>query len=456
MYCNICGYKLGEGATVCSNCGTRVGDDPYDKNADLSVFDSIESPISTQNENLIESVVEEKNSSVGDDTDSNDVFSTINSEVDTDLTGIPSEKSINPSEDSSDDLEAVLFSHADVNVSSPELSKISREPVKPILLKSSDTSASVVNAVSEEKNDNFGDTVDNTLNSSDYSLDETLNNKKDAVADINAEDIRISETKRESTPVISSDKPKSKKKKKDKSKKKKNPFLIVLLVLGILIIGIPLLLLIVVLIALIVFMFTGVDGLTFNGIPINSKQTIDTAYLDTIGDYYGDYHGLSYISDVYNSQLLSDYLNEQNFSNDVNTLYTDLTQKEFAISVYSDESSNASWDMLVYLGDYFDYVSFDNTHFMSYENYNDSMFEYGDMNVIPTTCEFTIHYYGEDWQDMCDNMLNVNIDERCLVDLNFSGKIVNDELSGILTVSFKYDGMEEAFKEVIVVNAVKD
>ena len=171
--------------------------------------------------------------------------------------------------------------------------------------------------------------------------------------------------------------------------------------------------------------------------------------------FYGDYQGTSKVVSTSGSQDLLDYLDENGQSIDINVLYTDKSESPFAISLYDDSDvSPASWDLMVDMGEYFDYQRFNNRTFITYSDFGKGKYESGDL--IPNeTGYFFIEVEDTDSEGyLSENLFGIN-DKDGKYKMTMEGFVVGDTISGALDISFYYGDMEHPYSEEIEFEAVK-
>ncbi len=171
--------------------------------------------------------------------------------------------------------------------------------------------------------------------------------------------------------------------------------------------------------------------------------------------FYGDYQGTSKVVSTSGSQDLLDYLDENGQSIDINVLYTDKSESPFAISLYDDSDvSPASWDLMVDMGEYFDYQRFNNRTFITYSDFGKGKYESGDL--IPNeTGYFFIEVEDTDSEGyLSENLFGIN-DKDGKYKMTMEGFVVGTAISGTLDISFYYGDMEHPYSEEIEFEAVK-
>ncbi len=259
-------------------------------------------------------------------------------------------------------------------------------------------------------------------------------------------------------PIIENPTEENIKKTKTKKKKKKSKTKKVILIILLILLGLFILFVVFPVLCFVIFSICAGGGYTlaFLFSDYDAKPGTDTTYLETISDYYGDYHGTSKIISTFNSEDLSNYM--QSIGNDIDEelLHTDLSEQEFAISIYDDAYSDASWDMMVYLGDYFGYQRINNLSFVASDDMDDSYFVFGDMNIKDEDGSFYIGVNDEDnsgWFE--ENMIKADSDDTCTYNMKFYGDADGNSIDGTLKITFIYDGMENPFSEIIEIHAEK-
>lgn len=403
MYCSVCGSKLKDGVQFCTNCGSKVEYESAPVAEEIKVSEPIVSTVEVKAE---EPIVEVKAEEPAVEIKAEPVLETIVEEpvVETKVEEpVPVVKVEEPV------VEIKSEPVPEVKVEEPVV-EIKAEPAPEV--KVEEPVIEVVNA--------NGPIIENP----------------------NQETIKQANIKQEP---------------KKKAKKKKKPWVIVLIVLLILFVVLPILLVVLVILVIIVCSMFGIGGLTLGAIlsgPVE-KPEVDTSYLQTISQYYGDYHGTSKVSATYNSKELINFLDTQEIYLDEEELHTDLSESEFAISIYSDPFSDASWDMLVDMGDAFGYQSFSNVTFITYEDFEDQFYVLGDMNIDSATDEFYVSVSDYDYDSTFNYMLGVDEDLICEYSMKFYGTADGDEIDGVLKVTFLYDGMSKPYSEDIEIHAEK-
>ncbi len=234
--------------------------------------------------------------------------------------------------------------------------------------------------------------------------------------------------------------PSKKAAKADKPKKKGKGCLIAAIIIVVLLV-------IAILLAVII---VGVLILFSNGTIGGTKQDYSNC-----SAYYGDYQGTSTIVSTSGSQELLDYLDENGQSIDINALYTDKSESPFAISLYDDSDiSPASWDLMVDMGEYFEYQRFNNRTFITYSDFGKGKYESGDL--IPNeTGYFVIEVEDTDSEGyMSENLFGIN-DKDGKYKMTMEGFVNGDYISGTLNISFYYGDMEHPYSEEIEFSAIK-
>lgn len=390
MYCSICGTKLKDDERFCPNCGSKV------EREETNVNTVVNEPVKVE---PVETVVTEPVK-----------VEPVETVVTESVKVEPVETVVN---------EPVKVEPVETVVNEP----VKVEPVEMVVTESVKVEETVSQPVKEQE-----------------PAIEVLNANGPIIENPTAETIK--------NPVTNSQPAK-------KAKKKKKTWLIVLIVLLAIFIVLPIVVVVLILLVILVCSLFGVGGLTLGAIlsgPVE-KPEVDTSYIQTISKYYGDYHGTSAISATYNSKELVNFLDSLGITVDEESLHTDLSASEYAISIYSDAYSDASWDMLIDYGDSFGYQSISNISFVTYDDFYDDFYVLGDMNIDSDTEEFYISVSDYDTQGVFNELLGIDEDLMCEYSLKFYGTADGDSIDGVYKVTFLYDGMSKPFSEEIEVHA---
>ena len=238
-------------------------------------------------------------------------------------------------------------------------------------------------------------------------------------------------------------KEKKKKDKADKPKKKGKGCLIAAIIVVVIVLLLVLLLAIGALIAFFVFK----DKLIGTATPSN-----DYTYSST---YYGDYVGTSQIINTYGSQELADYLADNGVNIDVSELYTDNSVDDFAISLYKDDDTTpAAWDLIVDMGDFFDYQRFNNKTFITYSDYAKGKYEGGDI-IVSDWGTYNLSVTDTDLNGYLSDSLFGFEDTTGTYTITIDGAANGDIISGTMMISIKYGDMSSPYTEEIQFYAEK-
>lgn len=246
-------------------------------------------------------------------------------------------------------------------------------------------------------------------------------------------------------------------KKADKPKKKGKGCLIAVIV--VLVIGILLFLLAVIIAVVIFLVIPKVTGNKPSSPSIFSSFSSNEDNYDGISDYYGSYHGTSKVDSTSGAAGLVSYLSSKGVSIDEELLYTDESEEEFAIAIYDDSTGDttpAAWDLIVYMGDYFDYQRLNNKDFVTYADWSDeSKRSSGDL-IPDDTRAFKLEVTDDDFEGNLSEDLFGFADESGKYQITMEGYFdENGTIHGTITISLLYEGMEDPFTEKISFEASK-
>ena len=243
----------------------------------------------------------------------------------------------------------------------------------------------------------------------------------------------------------------------DKPKKKGKGCLIAVIV--VLVIGILLFLLAAIIAVVLIFVVPKVTGRTPSTPSIlSSFGSNDDAY-DGISDYYGSYHGTSKVDSTSGAAGLVAYLSSKGVTVNEEDLYTDETEEEFALAIYDDSTGDttpAAWDLIVYMGDFFDYQRLNNKDFVTYADWGDENKRSSGDLIPDETRAFKIEVTDDDFEGNLSKDLFGVADDTGKYQITMEGYFdENGTVHGTITISLLYEGMEDPFTEKISFEASK-
>ena len=243
----------------------------------------------------------------------------------------------------------------------------------------------------------------------------------------------------------------------DKPKKKGKGCLIAVIV--VLVIGILLFLLAAIIAVVLLVVVPKVSGRTPSTPSIlSSFGSNDDAY-DGISDYYGSYHGTSKVDSTSGAAGLVTYLSSKGVTVNEEDLYTDETEEEFALAIYDDSTGDttpAAWDLIVYMGDFFDYQRLNNKDFVTYADWGDENKRSSGDLIPDETRAFKIEVTDDDFEGNLSKDLFGVADDTGKYQITMEGYFdENGTVHGTITISLLYEGMEDPFTEKISFEASK-
>ncbi len=173
--------------------------------------------------------------------------------------------------------------------------------------------------------------------------------------------------------------------------------------------------------------------------------------------YYGDYVGYSKVENTYGSQQLADYLSDNGINIAVEDLYTDSSEKPFAISLYEDsDTTPAAWDMIINMGDYLGDQRFSNKTFITYADYAKGNYGGGDIIISEDNYDsFSISVSDIDQNGYLSDSLFGIKDTEGQYQIDMNGSCDGNKISGVMTISILYGDMETPYTAEITFDAQK-
>ena len=413
MYCSTCGTKLADNAQFCPNCGTKV---------------------EVQTEEVKETVAEVKEAAV-------EVKETVEGKKEETVQAAVEVKET-VAEVKEEVKEQVTEVKEEVKETASEIKEEAKEAVSEVKEAVEDKSAEVKEAAAETKE--TAEEVKEPVAEVKEAVAEVKEEVKETVAAKATEPAPAPQAAPEPAPAPQAapePAPAPASAKEAKPKKKGKGCLIAFIIVA----AIFLVIVVLIVLAVVIFLLLGrSSGVTANDYTNSSA-------------YYGDYVGYSKVENTYGSQQLADYLSDNGINIAVEDLYTDSSEKPFAISLYEDsDTTPAAWDMIINMGDYLGDQRFSNKTFITYADYAKGNYGGGDIIISEDNYDsFSISVSDIDQNGYLSDSLFGIKDTEGQYQIDMNGSCDGNKISGVMTISILYGDMETPYTAEITFDAQK-
>ena len=417
MYCSTCGTKLADNAQFCPNCGTKV---------------------EVQTEEVKETVAEVKEAAV-------EVKETVEGKKEETVQAAVEVKET-VAEVKEEVKEQVTEVKEEVKETASEIKEEAKEAVSEVKEAVEDKSAEVKEAAAETKEtaEEVKEPVAEVKEEVKEAVAEVKEEVKETVAAKATEPAPAPQAAPEPAPAPQAapePAPAPASAKEAKPKKKGKGCLIAFIIVA----AIFLVIVVLIVLAVVIFLLLGrSSGVTANDYTNSSA-------------YYGDYVGYSKVENTYGSQQLADYLSDNGINIAVEDLYTDSSEKPFAISLYEDsDTTPAAWDMIINMGDYLGDQRFSNKTFITYADYAKGNYGGGDIIISEDNYDsFSISVSDIDQNGYLSDSLFGIKDTEGQYQIDMNGSCDGNKISGVMTISILYGDMETPYTAEITFDAQK-